>query len=48
MGTKRLKSLDALLNDINQSPETRLTTQSLRKKMDELEPTFVTVSGMTY
>jgi hypothetical protein len=40
MGTKRLKSLDALLNDINQSSETRLTAQSSRKKMDELETTL--------
>jgi hypothetical protein len=37
------KSLDALLNDINQSSETRLIEQSLRKIMDELETTFLTV-----
>jgi hypothetical protein len=44
MGTKRLKkSLDALLNDINQSSGTYLLAQSLRKKMDELETTFLTV-----
>jgi hypothetical protein len=37
------KSLDALLNDINLSSETHLIAQSLRKKMDELEITFLTV-----
>jgi hypothetical protein len=37
------KSLDALLNDINQSSETRLIAQNLRKKMDELETTFLTL-----
>jgi hypothetical protein len=37
------KSLDDLLNDINQSSETHLIAQSLRKKMDELERTFLTV-----
>jgi hypothetical protein len=42
IGTKRLKSLDALLNDINQSSGTYLLAQSLRKKMDELETTFLT------
>jgi glutathionyl-hydroquinone reductase len=37
------KSLDALLNETNQSSETRLIAQSLRKKVDELETTFSTV-----
>jgi hypothetical protein len=36
-------SLNALLNDINQSSETHLNAPSLRKKMDELETTFLTV-----
>jgi hypothetical protein len=35
--------LDTLLNCINQSSETRLIAQSLRKKMDELETTILTV-----
>jgi hypothetical protein len=44
MGTKMIKkNLDAFLNDIKQSSETRLIAQSLRKKMDELETTFFTV-----
>jgi hypothetical protein len=42
------KCLNALLNDINQSSETRLIAQSLRKKMDELETTFFTVLGIKY
>jgi hypothetical protein len=37
------KSLDAFLNYINQSSETRLIAQSLRKKMYELERTFLTL-----
>jgi hypothetical protein len=37
------KSLDALLNDINRSSETRLIAHSLRKKMDEFETPFLTV-----
>jgi hypothetical protein len=37
------KSLDVLLHDINQLSETHLTVQSSRKKMDELETTFLTV-----
>jgi hypothetical protein len=39
------KSLDTFLNYTNQSSETRLIAQSLRKKMDELETTFFTVFG---
>lgn len=35
------KNLDTLLNDINQSSETCLTAQSLSKKMDALETTFL-------
>jgi hypothetical protein len=37
------KRLEALLNDINQSSKTRLIAQSSRKKLDELETTFLTV-----
>jgi hypothetical protein len=37
------KSLDALLNEINQSLETRLIAQSSRKKTDELETMFFAV-----
>jgi hypothetical protein len=41
------KSLDALLNDVNQSSETRLIAQGLRNKMDELETTVVWNDALT-
>jgi hypothetical protein len=42
MSTKRSES-GSLLSDINQSSETHLSVQTLRKKMDELETTVLTV-----